>query len=235
MAGIVKSILVGVTSIALGGVTSDYVAKPLVETVKPRITALLRNAVTPPSEPGFAPPPKPIPPAKPRPTSKPERAVPVVAPKLSAPVAEPASPPARSEPLPKAAAPESTDPPKARPPKPRPAPRAVPPSPHEQDGPENPDACAGGEERWREHWRDQGTHQDSDPLPAREGERWSAGRDDPRDYGRWSDPSEERLARRPQTPPPAPATVPPDGWPVFCGFERPCSQRRARKPEWRLW
>ncbi len=223
--GIIKAmsaILIGVTTI----VSADY--------VKPVVANFLRQQSILPSM-APSPEPEPLPPAKPRPTPKPKRAVPVWVPEPIAPNAPSEPDAARSEPVPESAAPKPA--PKPKPPKPRPAPRAVPPSPapHEQDWAEGPDAYAGGEERWREHWRDQGAHQDSDPPPAREGERWSAGRDDPGDSGRWPDRGAERLAGRPQAPPPAPGAAPPDGWPVYCGFERLCSQRRARKPEWRLW
>jgi outer membrane biosynthesis protein TonB len=213
MASIIKAmsaILIGVTTI----VSADY--------VKPVVANFLRQQSIPPSmTPSPEPEPEPLPPAKPRPTPQPKRAVPVWVPEPDA---------TRSEPIPEFTAPKPA--PKPKPPKPRPAPRAVLPSPepHEQEWAEGSDAYAGDDDRWREHWQNQGARQDSDRLPARKGERWSVGRDDPGDSGRWPDRSAERLAGRPQVSPPAPGATPP----VYCGFERLCSQRRARQPEWRL-
>lgn len=229
MAKVVKTIIVGVLWTVCGDVVMDCLKPVAVDLLRqqsilplalmpsqPLAAPDLLTRSLPAPEP--APPaPRPVaPPAEPEPPAEPTPVIP--APALAT-LPEPVVlPPARS--------PESR----------RPPPPVVPPAsaPPQRGRWGSPDA-GGGEERWREHWQDRGASEDREPARVRHGARGGVGRGDRRDSEWVSAPRRERLVRRSPHPPPAVETEPPDGWPVYCGFERPCSQRRPRPPEWRLW
>lgn len=224
MAGTVKQIIISVTSLICGSVAVDYV-KPVVA-----------NFLSPQSSPPSAPPPAlEPPPARPQPMPRPTWSVPIAVLEPAAPVVPPSEPAvAPSEPTLKFVTPTPATQPKSS--TPRATPRVVTPAPapSERNGTEpHRDTAVDDKERWNGHWQDRGTSRDREPLRKRE--RGGTGRGDRRD-SKWTPaPRRERPVRRSPYPPPVVQTDPSDGWPVNCGFERPCSQRRPRKPEWRLW